>query len=196
MVRTEGGRTTLSCCIERRWLEALRTQHPALPAGAAVLEHVMASCDGVGRALDGAVQDGPWLAAGPIRPGIRPRYEGGIFRVGNCAGEAHPIVAEGISMAIQSGGLLGSLLVASNARNRDRLAVDAVGADYSTRWKRFFAPRIRAAAGFAALAKAPGIIAFARPALRRFPGLLTVGANLSGKTRRTDGQLPALDVRG
>ena len=53
-------------------------------------------------ALAGAEREGPWLATGPIRPGVRLGHGDGIFRIGNAAGEAHPIVGEGISMAIQS----------------------------------------------------------------------------------------------
>ncbi|TGR90585.1 monooxygenase, partial [bacterium M00.F.Ca.ET.191.01.1.1] len=75
-------------------------------AAEAVEHHIMATCRGARAALQQACLDGPWLAAGPIRPGIRAGYEKDIFRVGNAAGESHPIIAEGISMALQSGWLL------------------------------------------------------------------------------------------
>ena len=54
--------------------------------------------------------EGPWLASGPLRPGIRLGQGDGVFRVGNAAGEAHPIVGEGISMALQSAFVLADLI--------------------------------------------------------------------------------------
>ena len=48
--------------------------------------------------MAGASRLGAWLSAGPIRPGIRSGGRRGIFRAGNCAGEAHPVIAEGISI--------------------------------------------------------------------------------------------------
>ena len=57
-------------------------------------------------ALDGAVRDGSWLAAGPLDPGPHLAGSDGLFRIGNAAGEAHPIIGEGISMALQSAWLL------------------------------------------------------------------------------------------
>ena len=102
MVHSDGGRVSLSCCIRRDALERCRERSGNRRAGDAVLHHIQSSCAGVRHALQRATLDQAWLAAGPIRPGIRDRYADGIFRIGNCAGEAHPIVAEGISMAMQS----------------------------------------------------------------------------------------------
>jgi flavin-dependent dehydrogenase len=182
MVCSDGARASLSCCIRRDWLNIARARHPDAPAGEAVLRHIEASCRGVADVLEAAVLDGTWLSAGPIRPGIRERHADGVFRVGNVAGEAHPIVAEGISMAMQSGWLLSSVLLAGEARDLEPGALDAVGRDYGGRWARLFAPRIRAAAAFAALALEPRAAAHARPLLKRFPTLLSLGARLSGKT--------------
>ena len=66
-----------------------RHKHPGLSAGEAVLQHIMNTCVGASQAL-GRAREGNWLAAGPIQPGIRKRYDKGIFFVGNIAGEAHP----------------------------------------------------------------------------------------------------------
>ena len=187
MVESDGGRVSLSCCIRRDRLQAARERYPG-GAGDAVLAHVAASCAGVAAALEGARLDGAWLSAGPIRPGIRERYRDGVFRAGNCAGEAHPIVAEGISMALQAGWLLASLLVEADARRGGQALLDRVGTDYAVRWARLFAPRIRVAGAFAALAMSPTTAALARPLLRRFPGLLSLGAGLSGKTRSLAGE--------
>ena len=71
-------------------------------------------------ALAGAEREGPWLASGPLRPGVRLGQGDGIFRVGNAAGEAHPIVGEGISMALQSAFVLAALLGPDGVRLVDR----------------------------------------------------------------------------
>ncbi len=182
MVCSDGARASLSCCIRREWLALARARHPNASAGDAVLRHIKSSCRGVAEALEDAVPDGPFLSAGPIRPGIRERFADGIFRVGNLAGEAHPIVAEGISMAMQSAWLLSSMLLAARDRDLDGEALDVLGCGFSRRWMRLFAPRIHAAAAFASLALEPRAVALARPQLRRFPALQSLGARVSGKT--------------
>jgi flavin-dependent dehydrogenase len=175
MVQTDGGRVTLSCCVRRDRLQQCRQQQPTLNAGEAVLHTIVASCRGARDALEHAAVDGAWLAAGPIRPGQRPRCEDGIFRIGNAAGEAHPVVAEGISMALQSAWLLCRELTAA-------YAPDQVGRRYDAVWRAAFAPRIHAAAAVAQLAMRPLAVAAALPLLRLAPQLLTLGARLSGKT--------------
>ena len=68
----------------------------------------------------GARLQGGWLATGPIRPGIRLPAQCGVFLVGNAAGEAHPVVAEGISMAMQAAWLLARTFLASRGGPRSR----------------------------------------------------------------------------
>ncbi len=63
-------------------------------------------CAGVRTALQGATREGAWLAAGPLDTGIHLRPGDDMFRIGNAAGEAHPIIGEGMSMALQSAWLL------------------------------------------------------------------------------------------
>jgi menaquinone-9 beta-reductase len=167
MVATSAGLVSFSCCIRRDALEAARRRHPGLSAGDALITHATQSCNGVRETLAGAKREGAWLSAGPIRPGFREPAGDGVLRVGNAAGEAHPIVAEGISMAIQSSVLLAEALMAGRE------------ADYPAAWKRNFAGRVRAAALFA---KATMIAAPAAVALvRRMPSVLTLGAAWSGK---------------
>ena len=101
--------------------------------------------------------------------------------VGNAAGEAHPIIAEGISMAMQSAWLLCDRL----AREKHPLlnaSLREVGRDYSRAWRRTFAPRMRVAACFAHLAMRPAAVGLLLPLLRLFPTALTLGAGWSGKT--------------
>ncbi|RVD35374.1 FAD-dependent monooxygenase [Mesorhizobium sp. M4B.F.Ca.ET.215.01.1.1] len=194
MVFADHGRLSISCCIRRDVLARLRGNHPPeqdgpkenghLPAADAVCRHLMSSCRGVSDVLEGARLDGPWLAAGPIRPGIRACYEHDIFRVGNAAGESHPIIAEGISMALQSGWLLASELGGAPTGQAGR---EAAGRRYEAAWRGLFSTRVYAAAGIARLAFCPGGPALMRVAVRNLPQALTLGAHLSGKTRRVPG---------
>ena len=181
MVHCDGGRVSLSCCIRRDRLAELRDGHPTEAAGEAVLGHILDSCRGVREALAGAQRDGRWLAAGSLRTGIRVRANGGLFLVGNAAGEAHPVVAEGISMAMQAAWLLTERLI---AHRRGRANLHAVGKEYARAWRRAFGPRLRAAAAFAHWAMRPSAVAVALPLLRVFPAVLGWGARLSGKATR------------
>lgn len=105
LVHTDAEEVSFSCCIRRDALSAARHRYRGA-AGESVLAHAMAHCRALRDALEAARRRGAWLSAGPIRPGIREVVDEGIARVGNAAGEAHPLVAEGISMAIQSSWLL------------------------------------------------------------------------------------------
>ena len=182
MVHCDGGRVSLSCCIRRSRLARL-SRRDGQSAGQGVLEHILESTTVLRPVLESAVLEGPWLSAGPIQPGIRPRYRQGIYIIGNAAGEAHPVVAEGISMAMQSAWLLASEL-SPHRRDLDQPGVRArIGRDYSSAWRKNFAPRIRAAAAIAHWAARPALVAATLPLVRSFPPLLTWGARLSGKAR-------------
>ena len=109
MVATDGGRASLSCCVTREALAKARSARRGARAGEALLAHIIASNRGVREALQSASVEGAWLSAGPIRPAIRRFRSQGVFAVGNAAGESHPIIAEGISMAIQSAALLAEI---------------------------------------------------------------------------------------
>ncbi len=183
MVHCDGERVSLSCCVRRDWLAEARRRHGG-EAGPAMLTHIQESCAGVRHALAGSSRPAAWLAAGPIRPGIRARPRGGLFLFGNAAGEAHPVVAEGISMAMQSAWLLTEQLLAWHDQGGDPATLAAVGGVYARKWKRSFAPRLVAAAGLAQWAMRPIAVAGAMPLLRRWPRLLTFGARLSGKATR------------
>lgn len=180
MVWADDGRLSISLCIRRDRLAALRRQHGGT-AAEAVDAHVRRSCRGVREALAGATPDGAWLGTGPIRPGIRAAYETDVFRVGNVAGECHPVIAEGISMAVQSGWLLARSL---DGRDwTDPAARAAAGEAYGRAWRAQFRGRMRAATAFATLAMRADRLAAAEPLVRAAPRMLTLGARLSGKTR-------------
>jgi 2-polyprenyl-6-methoxyphenol hydroxylase-like FAD-dependent oxidoreductase len=183
MVHCEGERVSLSCCVRRDRLEELR-RGTSVTAASAVLEHIKGSCRGVRQVLASARLDGPWLATGPLRPGIRVGSgNGGVFVVGNCAGEAHPVIAEGISMAIQGAALLVARLGAWREQGRRISYLPQVRQEYAARWRRAFAGRLHVAAVVATWAMRPAAVTGALPLLRCFPRLLTWGARLSGKSR-------------
>ena len=184
MVHSDSDRVSLSCCIRRDYLKLLRRELPDIKAAEAVLQHIRVSCRGAHQALARSQLENTWLSAGPIQPGIRKRYSQGIFFLGNAAGEAHPIVAEGISMAMQSAWMLCEHLTERQQEVLNGRATEAVGRDYSSAWHRSFAPQIRAAALFAHLAMRPGTAAMVLPMLKLFPEILTLGAKLSGKAKQ------------
>ena len=187
MVVADGGMLTLACCLRRDALREWRATAPGSTAGDAVQAGLAARCRGVRLALDGARREGAWLSVGPVRPGIRtPWSERSGFTVGNAAGEAHPILGEGISMAMQSAWLLCRRL----ARERDALlrgaSQAAVAREYEREWRRHFAARVRWAAVLAHLAMRPDRARPLLPLLRLGPGLLTVAARLGGKVKALD----------
>ncbi len=174
MVQGDHGLLTLACCIRRDRLHQWRAQHPGVAAGEAVQQLLVREIAAVRKALAGAQREGPWLAVGPIQPRLRRvRRIAGLFAVGNAAAEAHPILGEGISMAMQSAFLLCERLVADES---------SASAQYAIAWRHAFAWRIRLAALYAHIAMRPLATRAALPLLRRWPGLLSVGARLGGKT--------------
>lgn len=204
MVVADGGVLTLACCIRRdalrEWRLAKpnatdggsaanpgRNLRPSASAGDVVQAALAARCRGVRLALAGARREGAWLSVGPVRPGTRAHWsERSGFAVGNAAGEAHPLLGEGISMAMQSSWLLCRRL----ARERDALlggaAQSAVARAYARDWRRSFAVRVRSAAVLAHLAMRPQYFRVLLPLLRAAPSLMTVAARLGGKVTPFD----------
>jgi flavin-dependent dehydrogenase len=178
MVHSDRGRVTLSCCIRRQVLQQIRHAMPEVAAGEVLLAHITAHCRGVREALRNATIEDAWIASGPIRPGIRGTFLNGVFLAGNAAGEAHPIIAEGISMAMQSAWILSNLLIAARKNGHDPLWVRR---RYAALWKTTFRRRIRVSAALAHLALKPVVVRTLLPLLQFCPSLLSLGAQLSGK---------------
>jgi 2-polyprenyl-6-methoxyphenol hydroxylase-like FAD-dependent oxidoreductase len=175
MVQGDHGLLTLACCIRRDRLQRWREQHRGVAAGEAVQMLLEQEIRAVREALRGANREGAWLAVGPIWPRIgKPQLADGAFAVGNAAGEAHPILGEGISMAIQSAFLLCERLLGSSGD---------IGSDYAASWRRAFASRVRLAALYAHIAMNPLANRVALPLLKRWPQLLSHGARMGSKTR-------------
>ena len=191
MVKADGGITTLACCMRRDRLEAVRRAHPGLTAGDAVEQTLRRDCAGVDAALANASRAGNWLASGPLRPGI-PRFDiDQPFLVGNAAGEAHPIIGEGMSMALQSAFLLSECLLRHRAAGNEAPAAAPAeppaawqrraGHAYYAQWRMQFAPRLRLAAAFAQVAMRPLPARLLWTMLQRRPALLSWGAARAGK---------------
>jgi flavin-dependent dehydrogenase len=197
MVVADGGITTVACCVRRDRLSALRGAAPGLRAGDAVEAWLQRECVGVRQALQGSLRDGHWLASGPLDPGVRLGAKDEMFRIGNAAGEAHPILGEGISMALQSAALLCSHLLGEQpAARAPGSAAQAAQVElqrrYAADWRRQFAPRLRLAATFAHVAMRPRSADLLMALVRRWPGLLTSGARWGGKVRpMRPAQMPA-----
>ena len=180
MVHSDNGCVSLSCCIRRDSLARCRREAPGLPAGDAVLRHITQHCAGARDALsDARLEERSWRSAGPIRPGIRGTRRDGIFLVGNAAGEAHPVVAEGISMAMQSSWLLVRRLLEPHIPGKQ--TIDHAAETYSRDWTRAFAWRIHAATVVAHWAMHPAAVSLTVPLLRAFPRVLTASARQTGK---------------
>jgi 2-polyprenyl-6-methoxyphenol hydroxylase-like FAD-dependent oxidoreductase len=174
MVQGDHGLLTLACCIRRDRLHACRQQHADIAAGEAVQKLLQQEIRAVRETLQGARREGLWLAVGPIRPRIcNARRSAGSFSVGNAAGEAHPILGEGISMAMQSAFLLCDRL----------LGRTSTSSDYAATWRRAFAGRMRWAALYAHIAMHPLANRAVLPLLKRWPRLLSISARLGGKVR-------------
>ena len=184
MVLVDEGITTLACCIREDRLEACRRAWPGSNAGEAVEAYLKQQCRGVAEALGCAQREGAWLAAGPIDPGIRLRPDDSMFRIGNAAGEAHPVIGEGMSMALQSAWLLCAQLLdpAASADGRFGKAWQgAVRRRYIEEWRGHFAPRLQLAAVLAHLAMRPMLASPWLALLGRWPSLMTHAARQGGK---------------
>ena len=186
IVLGDDGLVTLACCIRVDRLEALRRAAPGLAAGDVVEAMLKRECAGVAEALHAATRCGAWLASGPLAPGVRLQSKDAAFRVGNAAGEAHPIIGEGMSMALQSAWMLCARLI--RARRQAGTADDAdwqreVHAQYAREWRRQFAPRLRLAAAFSHLAMRPLTSRALLAVVSLWPALLTRGAAWGGKVR-------------
>lgn len=184
MVVADRQTTTIACCIRADRLSALRAGMPGHSAGEVVEAMLRRECAGVNAALQPAQRRGPWLGSGPIDPGIRLRGNDQFFRIGNAAAEAHPIIGEGMSMAMQSAWLLCDRLLADSTERDPRVPARwhaDVARRYSADWRRHFATRLRLAALLAHIAMRPLPSLILVAAVRHFPRAVTQGARWCAK---------------
>ena len=187
LVHTDGGRVSLSCCIRRDELERSRRQAPHGRAGEAVLAHIRKFCVGADAALADASVEGAWLSAGPLRTGFHSFGHGGVFTVGNATAEAHPVVAEGLSMAMQSAALLcAELIAAGPPRGESPLTAPrlrSVRARYARAWRQHFSRRLKLAWLAAHVFMRPDTTGMAMTLVQRLPWILSAAARWSGKAQ-------------
>jgi 2-polyprenyl-6-methoxyphenol hydroxylase-like FAD-dependent oxidoreductase len=170
--------------MRRETLGQARVHYPGCGPQEAAASWVIGNCRAVRDMLAGAAREKKWIASGPIRPGIRiGQPSQGAFLVGNAAGETHPIIGEGMSMAIQSAILLANMIGPHRQQASDPQWQARVQSDYANAWRRHFTSRIRLAALFAHAAMHPAICSWALPLLQRHPALLGRFARWSGKVR-------------
>jgi 2-polyprenyl-6-methoxyphenol hydroxylase-like FAD-dependent oxidoreductase len=184
MVVTDRQTTTIACCIRADRLAALRAGMPGHSAGEVVEAMLRRECAGVDTALQPAQRCGPWLGSGPIDPGIRLRGDDLVLRIGNAAAEAHPIIGEGMSMAMQSAWLLCDRLLATSGAGGPQHAARwhaDVARRYAADWRHHFATRLRLAALLAHTAMRPLPASILVAAVRHFPSAVTWGARWCAK---------------
>jgi flavin-dependent dehydrogenase len=183
MVVADNGITTIACCIRRDRLESLRVSLPSLSVGIIIETMLKHECKAVENALQGAKREGKWLTVGPINPGMQLRADDGLFRIGNAAGEAHPIIGEGMSMALQSSWLLCAQLLKSKNQSLGIGAIcqKEVARAYASEWRKQFQTRLWLSATFAHIVMRPASSTVLVSIMRRWPSLLTLGAKLAGK---------------
>lgn len=184
MVMAEDRRLTLAGCIRRDTLAGWRGQRPGASAGLAFELYVRASCRGVRDILDIALRSEPWLSIGPLWPRIRLSKSDRFFSVGNSAGETHPLIGEGMSMALQSAFLLAGNLTEQPARAINATRALEIHQAYRSAWRDAFAMRLRLAAIFAHIAMRPVLSLPVTKLLGGCPQLLTAAARLAGKARK------------
>jgi flavin-dependent dehydrogenase len=164
-------------------LRTVRARSLGSAVGVAIETHLRQSCRGVRDALHGAQREGSWLTVGPLRPGIRLAPMPGVFRVGNAAGETHPLIGEGISMALQSSKLLVDTLGRHVDRALDARTLEVSQQAYAGAWRAAFLPRLRLAALYAHVAMRAPLAAPVGKALSQWPPLLTTAARFAGKAQ-------------
>jgi flavin-dependent dehydrogenase len=118
----------------------------------------------------------PWLASGPLEPGIRQLHHDGRFFVGTAAGEVHALVGEGITLAMRGGQLLADLLLQHGLDN-----LPAAAHAYEQAWRPMFRRRYAPAQLFANLIMRPSLATMAGTVLDAYPELLGACIRRSGK---------------
>ncbi|HET7197322.1 MAG TPA: FAD-dependent oxidoreductase [Burkholderiales bacterium] len=179
LVERAQGRATLACVVRREALARMRAGR--LGAGESLEEFMKEGNRFVRAALAAARREGEWIAAGPLRPGRRPAYRDGVFAVGNAAGEAHPLVGEGIAMALGSAALLCERLSPLLRKDFSPEEERRVSRSYAIAWQRRFALRLWTSARLAGLAMLPSAADWAARLAEPAPRLLAIAARLSGK---------------
>lgn len=194
MVMSDGGRLTLAGCIRRDILGRWRSRLSAASAGVAFERYLHHTCGNLNGLLDGAQRVGPWLSVGPLRPGVRTPDLDGPFVVGNAAAETHPLIGEGISMALQSARLLAGRLGGQRPAALDANDFRLIHREVNANWRAAFARRMHLAALYSQIAMHPALTLPLTAVLRCWPPLLTRAARFAGKARPPIDRSPSIEV--
>jgi menaquinone-9 beta-reductase len=195
MVVVDDGLATLACCLRRDALSACRIGQQGLLAGDAVEAYLRRNCLGLREALSGARRSGSWLTVGPLWPGAHGLTGDTLLRVGNAAGESHPLIGEGIGMALQSAVLLTAELKRFSPAAMTARALLDLQHRYALASHHAFSRRLHAAALYAHIAMRPFLASAARALMARWPSLLTQAAQLAGKARANGTSRSSTGVR-
>ena len=164
MVVADDGLATLACCVRADRLQALRAAQPGARAGDVVEAMLRRECAGVAAALGGAEREGPWLASGPLRPGVRL----GAAATASFASATPPArrirsSAKASAWRCNRRSCSPALIGPGAARLVDGATAAAAQqralAAYEALWRRRFARRLRVAAAFAHVAMRPALAA-------------------------------------
>jgi menaquinone-9 beta-reductase len=180
MIVTDRGRTTIACCIRRDVVREYRVRAGCDSAAAAAQLLLRGSCRGAAMALEGARLQAGWLCVGPLRPGFHATGAGGALPVGNAIAEAHPLIGEGICMALESAALLAAFL-GERRPHLDRRRLQALRAAYVAAARAAFGRRLRLARLYAYAAMRRPMGATLSMMVRRWPRTLSWAARLAEK---------------
>jgi flavin-dependent dehydrogenase len=170
LVKTSADRYSLAFVVHRARIERLGNA-PERQLASLRMENT-----GFDRIIGGGQRSGPWMASGPLEPGVRRVYDNGRFFVGNAAGEVHALVGEGITLAMRGAEILADALA---RHGLDR--VHAAGEAYENQWRGEFGRRYAAAQLFANLMMRPALAGMAGRVLDAWPGLMDACIRRSGK---------------
>ena len=194
MVIADRGRLTLAGCIRRDTLGVWRARLGEASAGIAFEKYLRHTCREMTGILDGALRVGHWMSVGPLRPGIRTPDLDGPFLVGNAAAETHPLIGEGISMALQSARILANRLIDRSPHAFDSNESRTLHLEVNKAWRGAFARRMHLAAVYSQIAMRPSLALPVTAMLRCWPPLLTRAAQLAGKSRPPIEQSASVEV--
>ena len=191
MVIASDGLATLACCIRRDSLAASRCaggSGPAGRAGEAVEALLRRECRGVREALEHASRAGPWLAAGPIRPGVRLRPRAAAaFSSATRPARSIPSSARASAWRCNRPGSCARSWPARQMHCGAMRAGKCAGARFSGAMPHGGAPNSSGACASRRVSRTPpcvpAVTAPLLPLLRRAPALLGAAARASGKTR-------------
>jgi menaquinone-9 beta-reductase len=182
VVVADRGRTTLACCIRRDVLRQWRERATGDSAAAVVESYLRDSCPDLATALQHARRSGSWQSVGPLRPGFHDAPSNSTLRIGNAAVEAHPIIGEGICMALQSAATLARLIV-QQPPNVDATCVHELQRAHARACRAEFGGRVHLAHLYAQIAMRPWLTTPSTAVMHAWPRILTFAALLAGKAR-------------